>query len=83
MKRAAWTHSFAGLPLSKIALAISAKAHATDQRAILVTDSLEVLVILFLVSNLITLRTGPKEYTPHFAITPTVKRSSQIERNVG
>ena len=34
MKRAAWTLSFAGLPLSTIALAISANPHAVDQRII-------------------------------------------------
>jgi hypothetical protein len=39
MKSTAWTHSFAGLPLSTIALAINAEAHAIDQRAILVGDS--------------------------------------------
>ncbi|HAF13009.1 MAG TPA: hypothetical protein DCK99_04760 [Blastocatellia bacterium] len=36
MKRAAWPHSLAGLPLSKIALAIRAKAQAVDQRTIVV-----------------------------------------------
>ena len=36
MKRAAWTHSSAGLPFKKIALAISANAHAVDQRTIVV-----------------------------------------------
>jgi hypothetical protein len=38
MKSTAWTHSFAGLPLSNIALAISAEAHTIDQKAILVMD---------------------------------------------
>ena len=45
MKRAAWTHSFAGLPFSRIALAIRANPQAVDQRRIVVTDLGEVLVI--------------------------------------
>jgi hypothetical protein len=49
MKRVAWTHSLAGLPLSKMALAISANAHAVDQRMIVIRVLGAVLVItLFL-----------------------------------
>ena len=52
MKSTAWTHSLAGFPLSTIALAISADAHAADQRKIVVRFLGAVLVIWFLLTGL-------------------------------
>lgn len=58
MKRTAWTQSLAGLPFNTIALAISANAHAVDQRIIEVRFLGAVLVILFSFTGLVGLRIG-------------------------
>ena len=52
MKRTACTQSLAGLPFNTIALAISANAHAVDQRTIEARFLGAVLVILFFLYRL-------------------------------
>ena len=63
MKSTAWTHSFAGLPLSKIALAISVAAHASDQRVILVKGHLRGVSHFVPFGEFMKLQTAHREYT--------------------
>jgi len=84
MKRAAWTHSLAGLPLSTIALAISANAHAVDQRIVVISLLGAVLVItffLFLFSSGCEMEIGRK-YTLYSQKLLTRQLSPRNGRNI-